>query len=347
MKSRLAALLLAAAPALAQYEESITVSRVLIEVRVTQANGEAIADLTPADFEVTIGGTIVTVASATFVRDDAPMPPSTPSDKIPYLDRSGEVMPVFESSGRLFVVFIQTDFTRHHTRTKGQMKFRRYAEEFVRSLAPEDRVAVFSFDSHLKFRCDFTTDKDAVADAIEESILIDQPPPPPPVFGPSLAPLVKRSALRRATTPEKALKLIGDALRPVDGAKTLFLIGWGLGHRTRAGTMTVMDFQWPSAFKALEAARVTLYALDTTEADSHDLQGGLKNAAETTGGYYASTFHFPHAVVDRLQRTISGHYELELLAPSNLGAGTHLIDVTVRRRGNLKILFPQMAVIEE
>jgi len=344
VKTRLAALLLAAAPALAQYEEAITVSRVLIDVRVTQSNGEAIADLTPADFDVTIGGKPVTVASAMFVEDDA-APPNTSSDKIPYVDASGQAI---ESPGRLFVVFIQTDFTRHYTRTKGQMKFRRYAEELVRSLAAEDRVAVFSFDSHLKFRCDFTTDKDAVADAIEKSVLIDQPPPPPRGSGPSLVPRLQPSALRRATTAEKALKLIGEALLPIDGAKTLFLIGWGLGHRTRAGTMTVMDFQWPAAFKALEAARVTIYSLDTTEADSHDLQGGLKNAAETTGGYYASTWHLPQAVVDRLRRTISsGHYELELLAPAQLGAGTHLVDVSVRRRGNIKILFPQMAILED
>ena len=44
-----------------QYDETITVARLLVDVRVTKANGEAIPDLTAADFEVTLDGRPVTV----------------------------------------------------------------------------------------------------------------------------------------------------------------------------------------------------------------------------------------------------------------------------------------------
>jgi antitoxin (DNA-binding transcriptional repressor) of toxin-antitoxin stability system len=50
--------------AFAQYEGSITVQRMLLEVRVTKHGGEPVADLTPADFTVTVGGQPVQVASA-------------------------------------------------------------------------------------------------------------------------------------------------------------------------------------------------------------------------------------------------------------------------------------------
>jgi len=334
---------LVALPARAQYDEIVTVSRILVDVRVTMANGEAVADLTPADFNVTLDGRAVTVASARWVDEQkdagyvaAPAPAGASSEWI---------APLVPVPGRLFVFFVQTDFTRDYTRTRGQMKFRRYAEEIIEGFAPEDRIAVLSFDSHLKFRRDFTTDKESVIEAIRESIRIDDPARPQPADEAALGPRLTRAALRRATTSEKALRLIGEALEPIPGPKTLVLIGWGLGHRVRGGTAVAMDREWPEAHRALDAARVSIFALDITEADSHDLSWGMKNAAELTGGFYASTYNFPRAAVDRLRRTLSGYYMLELRRPADLPGGSYTVDISVKRRGSMRVMFPQVVAI--
>ncbi|HEX2062177.1 MAG TPA: VWA domain-containing protein [Thermoanaerobaculia bacterium] len=330
------ALMLAAALMAQQYEETITVSRVLVDVRVTDHQGNAITGLTPADFHVRIGGKPATIESLEWL-DDTGGAAAAPAAE----ESRAEARPASRPRGRLFVVFVQTDFARNNFRLVGQMHFNRYADEFIASLAPEDRVAVFSFDSHLKFRRDFTSDKEDLGKALREALLIDRPPPPPAVPSPSLAPRLDREAMRRVTTSEDALLLVANALSPIDGPKQLLLIGWGLGRYSR-GTVWMLP-EWKATRAALDAARVTIFSLDTAWADYHDLELGLQSAARETGGFYAKTYKFAGAAVERLQRTLAGHYELELRVPQELKPGTHRLDVRVKRRG-ITVLAPSTVI---
>lgn len=318
----LLAILLAAAGLEAQYRETIVVSRILIDVRVTDSWGDAVEGLTKDDFTVTIGRKNAAIESVTWV-DDSGLSPSSRS--VPVEDRAQDE--VATPAGRLLVVFIQTDFAREASRMHGQLNFLRYAEKMVEEFGPEDRIAVFSFDSHLKFRLDFTSDKQQVQQAMRDAIRTDIPPPPPIVPNPSLSSRLDREEMRRAPDSETALVILGNALRHIEGPKTLLLLGWGLGHRTG------MKPRYRIARNALDAARVTIFALDTSYADYHDLEVGLKQAAADTGGFYAKTHVFPQIAVDRLRRTLSGHYELELRRPDELKPGTHDLEVRVRRRG--------------
>src|ERR1051326_4165946 len=68
------------------------------------------------------------------------------------------------SPGRRLVVLYQTDFARNDARVRGQMKLLQM-DEWLDWIEPEDRVAVLSFDSHLKFRLDFTNNKHDIANA--------------------------------------------------------------------------------------------------------------------------------------------------------------------------------------
>ena len=83
---------------------------------------------------------------------------------------------------------------------------------------------------------------------------------------------------------------------------------------------------------------------DTTAADGHDLAFGLATAAVQTGGYYASTYRFVHAAVARLERTLSGRYELELRVPPTLKPGAYALTFRVKRRGAV-ILAPTTVVV--
>ena len=318
--------LLAAASAFAQFGETITVSRVLVDVRVTDHRGVPLRDLTPDDFIVKIGDAASRVESVTFIDETTNWidePAFIPNE-------TGNIQPE-PHRGRLFIVFVQTDFARNATRVSGQMHFNRYAEHFIESLQPDDRVAVFSFDSHLKFRLDFTSDKEVVANTIYRSLRIDEPPPPPIVHSPALAARLDRDAMKRVASSEAALLLIGNALIPIQGPKNLLLLGWGLGERTPMGV--AMRREWTAARRALDAARVTLFAFDTSVADYHDLEIGLQTAAKQTGGFYAKTHIFPEIGLERLERTLTARYELELRVPASLKPGTHDLDIRVKRRG--------------
>jgi VWFA-related protein len=327
-------LLFVAVSAHAQLQESIDVVRILFHVRVTEFGGEPILGLDADDFNVTIGRKKVKVESVRWVDETTGIVISADGVSTPGED---DVV-IEEKRGRLVVIFVQTDFAREPSRVAGQLNFLKHAEAMIDAFAPEDRVAVFSFDSHLKFRSDFTDDKEKVKEQIRAALRTDIPPPPPIVPNPALASRLKPDEMRDAANSETALVLLGNALRHIEGPKTLLLLGWGLG--VRSGGTVQMRPQWKAARNALDASRTSIFALDTTVADYHDLQVGLIKAAEDTGGFYAKTHQFPQLAVERLQRTLSGHYELELRRPDQLERGTHAVIVTVKNRSAL-VLAPQ------
>ncbi len=313
----------------AQVNETITVSRVVIDVRVTKSAGEPIADLNAEDFDVRVEGKRAIVESAEWIDDTAGSSHAAVGRIAPTPGDDRQSPTAGRQPGRLIVLFVQTDFARNTSRMHGQIKFLQYADDLLAKFEPEDRIAVFSFDSHLKFRLDFSSDRQAILEAVRSTIYIDHPPPPPIVPSPSLAANLDRDAMRRAASSETALLLIGNALRSINGPKSLLLLGWGLGQLNAGGVSMKSD--WKAARGALDAARVSIFALDTTYADYHDLELGLMSAAEQTGGFYAKTHITPSLAIDRLQRTLSGHYELTLRA--NLPPGTHDLTVRVQRRG--------------
>ncbi|HYH07636.1 MAG TPA: VWA domain-containing protein [Thermoanaerobaculia bacterium] len=330
-------LVLALAAPQQQYQETITVSRVLVDLRVTGYDGEPVTGLTPEDLTVKIGGKPATVESLDWI-DDTDLPPA-----VEELDDMASLAAPRRHRGRLFIVFIQTDFARNNFRVVGQMSFTRYAEEFIDSLEPEDRVAVFSFDSHLKFRRDFSNDKEDLKQVIRDAIRIDVPPPPPVVPSPSLAARLDHDKMKKAATSETGLALIANALTSIDGPKSLLLLGWGLGRYSRGGVWMIPE--WKAARAALDNARVSIFSLDTAWADFHDLEFGMQTASKETGGFYAKTFHFPKQAIARLQRTLSGHYEMSLRVPAQLKPGTYKLDVRVKRRG-IEVLAPANVIAE-
>ncbi len=323
----LAVMLLGAAGARAQFRANITVERILIDARVTDASGNPIRDLQPGDFVVTLGGEPVEVESAEWVADDvAPgreVEPPGSEDATP--------------AGRLFVIFVQTDHARESFRLRGQINFIRHAKKMIAGFRPEDRLAVFQFDSHLKFRLDFTDDKEAVNRALEDTILTSIPPPPG-AGEPSLLPYLDHNAMHRTWHTETALTMIGKALRNIPGPKSILLLGWGLGVRSGSGAVHMRWKDYGEAVRALRESRTTVFSLDVAWADFHDLAAGLQQLAADTGGYYASTFRFPQLAVRRLERTLGGHYELVLIRPSQIPPGAQKLDVRVKRGGYLHVL---------
>jgi VWFA-related protein len=312
-----------------QYQEKITVERILIDARVTDSHGNPITGLTTADFRVRIDGKPAKVESVDWIPETAAARELADIDRPPAEVNTSLDVPA--PRGRLFIFFFQTDFARNQARVLGQMQILQRIDSFLDFLEPEDRVAVLSFDSHLKFRLDFTDNKPQIAAAMHDALMINDPNTPPIVPMPSLRSRLDPQAMMKATTSEEALLIIGNALLPIPGPKSLILFGWGLGRLS--GGRVWMERPYPAARRALESARTSVFSLDFTQADAHTLAVGLGQVSGDTGGFYASTFRFPEIAIERLQKTLAGHYELEVRKPDTKVRGLHTIEVDVDRRG--------------
>lgn len=298
-----------------KYTTTIEVVRYLIHVRVVDSAGGAITDLSPADFEVTIEGERAHVESATWIGRVERAEPRPESEE--------------EPAGRLFVLLVQTDFGRDAERMRGQLAFNLLADRILDSLDPQDRVAVFSHDSHLKLRLDFTLDRAAARKAVRDSMRIERLPlPPASESGPSLVPHLDNGELRKANHPEQALLLIARALRAVDGEKTIIFAGWGMG--TMFARTVSLAPEWAEAVELLQKDRVAVFSVGTGVEGT--LSRGMANTAQATGGFHASSRQFPHQSVTRIRGILAGTYELFLRLDEPLRPGLHGVETRLARR---------------
>jgi VWFA-related protein len=321
------ALLLAVAaraqPQDAHFEEKVEVSRVLMDVRAVDGHGNPIRGLEAADFQVRVDGHPARVDGARWV--SGTMPYSEGLD--PAAARLAGVDPA--PAGRRLVFLFQKDFSSA-SYLIGLLRMKGEALKLLDTLKPEDEVAVLSFDSHLKLWVDFTADHARLRTAIDHSILFERDPPElPGTEGNSLAAHLDYDAAEDAATPEAALRVVAEALEPLPGNKSLAFFGAWMG-RLEGGTLRMAP-DYAEARRRLRDARVVVFALDVTDADSHTLEAGLQQVAEDTGGFYARTRDFPTVAMDRLERALAGYYALSFEGP-RLGGGAHSVKIELTRR---------------
>ena len=309
------------------FTETIFVVRYTLDVRVVDSYGNAISDLKPEDFTVTVGKKKAHVEGADWI-----------SMGVRSIDREEDVVleeeaeePQEPTAPRSIVLFIQTDFARNSMRILGQMKFNYVADDIIELFGPNDRIAVLSHDSHLKFRRDFTRDRESLRKAVRESLFIDYPPlPPAATDGPSLLPLFDRTAMKRAAHAEAALLLIANALRQIEGPKVIILAGWGVGElQGRAGVQ--LKPEWKDAVDLLRRQDIPVISLN--HGIGGELSAGLAATANATGGFYAGLQNFESQAVVRVKGALAGHYALTLRIDDLLKPGRYPLNVRVNRRG--------------
>jgi VWFA-related protein len=301
-----------------RFEDRVDVERITLDARVLGDRGEPRLGLTARDFRLRIDGRVVPVESAHWVDGATPYAEGlTPSEAASV---GAEAAP----RGRLLVFFFQKSLER--TRAPGLLRMVAEAHGLVDSLNDGDRIAILSFDSHLKLWTDFTGDRAALHAIIERSILFgERPSATSDGAFPSLADAFDDRAARDAGSAEKGLLVLGEALRTLPGAKSLVFFGYGMGRlEGEAGVQMTAAYELASA--ALLASRTTVFSLDVTNADSHSLEVGLERVAEDTGGFYAKTHQFLPGVMRRLRLALSGHYVLAFERP-DLRRGAHRIEL--------------------
>ena len=303
-----------------RFAERVDVNRVLIDARVVDDAGRPLSDLGVEDFGVTLGGKPARVDSVQWVGARA--------DEAPLLAEPADEATIFQaSSGRLIVFVFQKSFDRG--RLPGLMRMLIQSREFVGTLTPRDRVAVLSFDSRLRIWLDFSSDRARVAHALERGILLETPPASQASVDPSLVARLDAADVRRAYSIERALRLIGEALEDLPGAKSVVLVGHGFGRLGPGGVS--MENEYTAMRAALQSARASVFCLDVTAADYHSLEAGLQLVAADTGGFFVRTHIFPQNAIDRLAGALAGHYVLFVENPG-LPSGSHRIEVGLTRR---------------
>ena len=300
--------------------ERVDVARVIIDVRVVDDDGRPIRGLEPDDFEVRIDGDTVRVESALWVGDDAGGEAddgraagagdgAAAGETLRSSAVAGFAAP--EDRGQLIVFVVQKSLV--HSRALGLLRLLMHSERLLARVAPADRVAVVSFDSHLKIWLDFTDDLDRVRTVLADEIMFGRPPVLEPGGEPSLLATLSQDAGRRTWEIQEALSRLGEALEPLPGAKSVVLIGHGFGDlRVVLGMVgSSLDGRYDEARAVLEAARASVFTLDVTQADYHTFEHGLQAVAEDTGGFYVRTYlKPPRRMADQVANAIAGRYVL-------------------------------------
>ena len=306
-----------------RFVDGVEVERVVIDARALGPRGEALLGLGPRDFRVRVDGRGVELESADWVEGALPAEPGPPG--VPEAARSGQ-------PGRLILLVFEKDLEA--SRVMGFLRMLRRAEGFVERLRPDDRVAIASFDTHLKLWLDFTEEHDRARPLLERGLIFEDVPQAEPGPPPSLAAFFDGDAARDAATLEQALLVVGRALAPLPGVKSVVLFGAGMGRLT-PGVGVVLDWAYEPALRALAAAQATVFSLDVTDADRHTLEAGLQQVAADTGGFYARTHDFPGSAMARLEGALEGRYVLAFPRPAGR-RGVHEIRVDlVGRHGSV------------
>jgi VWFA-related protein len=310
--------------------EEAFVERVIVDAHVTAPNGTPIPNLTTADFVVKVDHVKVDLESVEWIPAETAEVQPPPDSAGTAGERSSDAAvtwPREVAPGRLIVMFFQTDY--EPSRLIGLVRMAAQARQFLYKMLPSDRVAVASFDSHLKLRQDFTADHGKIERAINASLMRKNDAEPDPDSHPALAHHLDLAACRKASTPERALALLADALTPIPGGKSMLYFGWGLGTVGGLSGPNPAEYRaWNDALRGMAAARVSIFTLDVTNADFHSLEIYLEDISNLTGGRYEKTHIFPGLAMQRVERVLSGRYVLVFVKPRSYH-GTHQIDVDV------------------
>jgi len=111
------------------------------------------------------------------------------------------------------------------------------------AVMPERSQPAFSFDSPLKIWTDFTNDRDHLEQVFARGLLFERPASSQAPASPSLMERLSPDKAKHIYGIERALQLMGEALEPLSGAKSLVLVGHGFGRLGLSGMRMENDYE--------------------------------------------------------------------------------------------------------
>lgn len=325
----------------ANFGERVDVNEVLIDALVTDARGNIVLGLDKNDFVVRQDGKPVEVDSAVFYSNRRFLEDSQAANQL-------GIDPKQVPDNRYFILLFH-DQRRDYPRSEPSqiMQAGHRAQEWVRTaLAPNDYVAVFSYDYKLKMQQDFTRDRDGLVQAIGRAMTGEEGAWPSRAAaneGPSLAAaLPQGKELRDASVRfYDGLRLVADASAGIAGRKNLVLFSRGYGELNDGGHWNADLRYYPKMTRALNDANVAVYALDlhpTPTSSRHRLADSLSRLAGDTAGRYYSTFTNFLTPLEQVRKETNGYYLLAFTPEPGKGFQKVTVEVKnlelkVRARG--------------
>jgi len=317
------ALLIALAPAAGaqqpdqpqgQFGEQLEVGEVLLDVLVTDADGNAVLGLGPDDFVVEEAGEPRDVTSVSFYanRRVGGVLPASLSEKA-----NVESLP----EDRYFILFFQDQRQRQFDTDvpllRQQFDAGRFAKQWVRNdLLPDDWVAVVSYDSRLRVQTDFTRNHDALAKAIDaaiqgKSLDMDEFSQVGNTSGPSLIDDLPRGHYLSKQTGRiyDAVELVAEATGDIRARKNLVMFGIGFGILTTSDREDIRFYE--PMMQALNDNNVAAYMVDLSpNTVKHAMSDPMNRLATETGGRYFFNFANFSTPLSQITDENNGYYLL-------------------------------------
>lgn len=299
----------------AEFGEEVQVSEVLLDVVVTNRDGDVVVGLGPDDFVVRENGEPVEIQSVSFYSS------SVPQESVDAMREKG-VKVDRDPEDRYFILFFD-DQRRYQSDVRvnlmqRQMQAGRDARDWVEEdLAPADWVAVVGFDYSLQIYTDFTRDRQRLLDAIDRAAAgregMGNWPSRQKEEGPSLLDDLPQGKFLVKATPRiyDALELVAEATGDIVGRKNLVYVGFGFGELNTFGQYRRDQRYYPDMMHALNDNNVAVYTLDVTPSGvEHPLEAALSELATDTGGRFFPTFTSFRIPLEEVSEETSGYYLL-------------------------------------
>lgn len=322
------------------FGEQVTVSEVLLDVLVTDRDGNVIIGLTPDDFIVEEDGKPVDVGSVTFYSNRRLLDePATLGEAASNLDTVPK--------SRYFVLFFQEQ-QQANADVPGlgllqrQLKAARDSREWVKKeKLLDDYVAVVSYDVKLKVHQDFTQDESAALRAIQGATTGKDPGANWPSRLPQAGEVSLKANLpsgnelsQQTRTIYAALTVLADATESIVGRKNLLLFGTGFGETSDFGLYRTDRRYMPKTIQTLNDNNVAVYAIDLVPNEvEYDLSDALNELATGTGGRYFAKFVSFTTPLRRVATENSGYYLLSYRSTHAAGeSGYQKVTVKLKNR---------------
>lgn len=326
-----------------EFEEEIQVTEVLIDVLVTDKDGNVIVGLEPEDFLVTENGEPMELTGLTFYSNSRFIEGGVPSEQVEEETRDKEDLRIDEVPvDRYFILFFhdqRLDFAPRTVQTERQLlDAARRAKEWVREVVlPTDWVAVVGYDVKLRLYQDFTRDKQALIAALDDAPVSkggeNWPSRIEDSGGPTLAAHLPQGKELRKETKRiyDAMELLAEAAGHTVGRKNLIFFSRGFGDVNRFGVYEPDPRYYDDMEQALNDNNVAVYSVDLTPADvDHALEDALNQIAAETGGRYYFNFVNFRIPLTRIADENTGYYLLSYRSRHPAGeSGFQRVEVEV------------------
>ena len=300
-------------PAFAQPEpaiqEKVDVNLVLVDVTVTDRDGNQILGMNRDDFVVLENGRPQEIASIDYFTNRRLL--TEPENEAAF-----QVERVKED--RYFVLFFHklADSAAVPELRQQLLRARDAAERFIdEQMLPEDHVAVVGYDVRLKVFSDFTSDDAALKVALAEAVrfsngLMEAPEGVSPSI---LANIDSRTMMNETGRIESAIELLAKAVNPIEARTVLVLFSPGV-VAPESGAPRLLQYdkvRFDRMTQTLNESNVSVYSINLLQdVFYHASEDFLSQIAAQTGGEYfraTVTYDYP---LQRIENENNGYYLL-------------------------------------